>query len=165
QAVTLVENHDSQPGQSLESTVQSWFKPLAYAMILTREQGYPSVFYGDYYGTKGTSNREIPALVSKIDPLLKARKDFAFGKQNDYLDNQDIIGWTREGVSDRTKSGLATILSDGPGGSKWMYVGLQNKGEVWTDITGNNTKSVTINQDGYGQFFVNGGSVSVYRQQ
>jgi len=165
QAVTLVENHDSQPGQSLESTVQSWFKPLAYAMILTREQGYPSVFYGDYYGTKGTSNREIPALASKIDPLLKARKDFAFGKQNDYLDNQDIIGWTREGVSDRAKSGLATILSDGPGGSKWMYVGLQNKGEVWTDITGNNTKSVTINQDGYGQFFVNGGSVSVYRQQ
>ncbi len=73
------------------------FKPLAYAMILTREQGYPSVFYGDYYGTKGTSNREIPALASKIDPLLKARKDFAFGKQNDYLDNQDIIGWTREG--------------------------------------------------------------------
>lgn len=165
QAVTLVENHDSQPGQSLESTVQSWFKPLAYAMILTREQGYPSVFYGDYYGTKGTSNREIPALASKIDPLLKARKDFAFGKQNDYLDNQDVIGWTREGVSDRAKSGLATILSDGPGGSKWMYVGLQNKGEVWTDITGNNTKSVTINQDGYGQFFVNGGSVSVYRQQ
>lgn len=26
-AVTLVENHDSQPLQSLESVVESWFKP------------------------------------------------------------------------------------------------------------------------------------------
>ena len=38
-AVTLVENHDSQPGQSLESVVSPWFKPLAYAFILTRAEG------------------------------------------------------------------------------------------------------------------------------
>lgn len=51
-----------------------WFKPLAYAFILTRAEGYPSVFYGDYYGTKGNSNYEIPALKDKIDPILTARK-------------------------------------------------------------------------------------------
>ena len=49
-AVTFVDNHDTQLGQSLESWVQPWFKPLAYTFILTRKEGYPCVFYGDYYG-------------------------------------------------------------------------------------------------------------------
>ncbi|MDG5472721.1 alpha-amylase [Jeotgalibacillus sp. ET6] len=161
-AVTIVDNHDSQPGQSLESTVDAWFKPLAYAMIMTREQGYPNLFYGDFYGTKGSSNREIPNLSSKLTPILKARKDMAYGTQHDYLNHQDVIGWTREGVTDRSKSGLATILSDGPGGNKWMYVGKRNAGETWRDKTGNSSNTVTINSDGWGQFFVNGGSVSIY---
>ncbi|MBT2662100.1 alpha-amylase [Bacillus sp. ISL-45] len=164
-AVTLVENHDSQPGQSLESVVSTWFKPLAYALILTREQGYPSVFYGDYYGTKGNSGYEIPSLKSKIDPILTARKNYAYGVQHDYFDHWDIIGWTREGDGTRVKSGLATLITDGPGGSKWMNVGKQNAGEVWYDITGNRTNTVTINSDGWGQFYVNGGSVSVYVQK
>lgn len=164
-AVTIVDNHDSQPGQSLESTVANWFKPLAYATIMTRGQGYPTLFYGDYYGTKGTTNREIPNMSGSLQPILKARKDFAYGTQHDYINHQDVIGWTREGVTDRAKSGLATILSDGSGGSKWMYVGKQNAGEVWKDMTGNNGRLVTINADGWGEFFVNGGSVSIYTQQ
>ena len=49
-AVTLVDNHDTQPLQALESPVMDWFKPLAYAFILLREEGYPNVFYADYYG-------------------------------------------------------------------------------------------------------------------
>ncbi|KUP05265.1 alpha-amylase [Bacillus coahuilensis p1.1.43] len=164
-AVTIVENHDSQPGQALESTVQSWFKPLAYAFILTRQEGYPALFYGDYYGTKGTTSYEIPALGSKLDPLLQARKSYAYGSQHDYLNHWDIIGWTREGVSSRQKSGLATLITDGPGGNKWMYVGKQNAGETWKDMTGNRSDQVVINQDGWGNFYVNGGSVSVYVQQ
>ncbi|WP_408631599.1 alpha-amylase [Metabacillus kandeliae] len=164
-AVTFVDNHDTQPGQSLESTVQTWFKPLAYAFILTRESGYPDVFYGDIYGTKGTSGREIPSLKTKLDPLLQARKNFAYGTQHDYLDNQDVVGWTREGDSSKAKSGLATMITDGPGGSKRMYVGTQNAGEVWFDMTGNRSDTVTIGSDGYGTFNVNGGSVSVYVQR
>lgn len=39
-AVTFVDNHDTQPGQALESFVQAWFKPLAYALILLRDDGY-----------------------------------------------------------------------------------------------------------------------------
>ena len=38
-ALTLVENHDSQPLQSLESVVEAWFKPMAYALILLRRAG------------------------------------------------------------------------------------------------------------------------------
>ncbi|MGQ7115241.1 hypothetical protein ACUOFC_59035, partial [Escherichia sp. TWPC-MK] len=36
-AVTLVANHDTQPLQALEAPVEPWFKPLAYALILLRE--------------------------------------------------------------------------------------------------------------------------------
>ncbi len=45
QAVTFVENHDTQEGQALQSVVSDWFVPAAYAMILLRPQGYPCVFY------------------------------------------------------------------------------------------------------------------------
>jgi alpha-amylase len=161
-AVTFVDNHDTQPGQSLESFVQSWFKPIAYTYILTREQGYPCVFYGDYYGIP---SKNIPAMKTQLDKLLLARKNYAYGPQHDYFDHSDVVGWTREGDSSHAKSGLAAIVSDGPGGSKWMYVGKQHKGKVFYDMTGNRKDKVTINSDGYGQFHVNGGSYSVYIQQ
>jgi alpha-amylase len=158
-AVTFVDNHDTQPGQALTSFVQSWFKPLAYATILTREGGYPSVFYGDYYGIP---NNGVAALKTKIDPLLKARTSYAYGTQHDYFDHWDVVGWTREGDSSHAGSGLATVLSDGPGGSKRMYVGTSHAGQVWYDVTGNRTDKITIGSDGYGTFPCNGGSVSVY---
>ncbi|THH01455.1 hypothetical protein EW026_g1248 [Hermanssonia centrifuga] len=40
-AVTFVDNHDTQIGQTLESWVYSKFKLQAYALILLREQGHP----------------------------------------------------------------------------------------------------------------------------
>ena len=63
-----------------------------------------------------------------------------------------MIGWTREGDSVHANSGLATLISDGLGGAKWMDVGKNNAGEVWYDITGNQTNTVTINKDGWGSF-------------
>ena len=49
-AVTFVDNHDSQPGQSLES----WVEPLVQAAGLRADpaarDGYPCLFYGDYFG-------------------------------------------------------------------------------------------------------------------
>ena len=38
-AVTFVDNHDSQRGSSLESQIKDWFKPLAYGMILLMKEG------------------------------------------------------------------------------------------------------------------------------
>ena len=32
-AVTVVDNHDTQPLQALEAPVEPWFKPIAYALI------------------------------------------------------------------------------------------------------------------------------------
>lgn len=118
-SVTFIENHDTQPDRSDSHGAQvlDWFKPLAYAYTLTRQEGYPSVFYGDYYGTRssntaGPGTGKIKSLKSKLDPLLKARKDYAYGKQNDYLDSDDMIGWTREGLASKPNSGLATVMTD-----------------------------------------------------
>lgn len=38
-AVTLVDNHDTQIGEALESWIDPTFKPLAYALILFRGDG------------------------------------------------------------------------------------------------------------------------------
>ena len=163
-AVTLVENHDTQPLQALESPVDWWFKPLAYAIILLREQGYPCVFYADYYGaTYSDKGYDINLVaVPKLAELLAARRDFAYGPQHDFLDDPDVVGWTREGLYERDGSGLAVLLSDGPEGSKWMYVGHWHAGTTFYDYLGYRHETVVINEHGWGQFFVDGGSVSVW---
>nr|WP_243108385.1 alpha-amylase [Maliibacterium massiliense] len=115
-AVTFVDNHDTQIGQALESFVPAWFKPLAYALILLRKEGVPCVFYGDYYGIPHDNIPPAPHLKA----LLWARMHVAYGFQHDYFDHANIVGWTREGDDMHPSSGLAAVLSDGPGGSKRM---------------------------------------------
>ncbi len=160
-AVTLVENHDTQPCQSLASPVQDWFKPLAYAVILLRAEGYPNVFYADYFGASYTDCGTINLTSHKaaIDKLLAARHTYNYGPQVDYFDHWDVIGWTRKGDAGHPGA-MAVILSDGPGGSKWMDVGKANAS--FTDLTGNVAGTVTTNASGWGNFPVNGGSVSVW---
>lgn len=109
-AVTFVDNHDTQPNQALESTVQPWFKPVAYTIILLREAGYPCVFFADLFGLP---NDSIPA-VAELPLLMEIRRRFAYGAQHDYLDEADLAGWTREGDADDETSGLAVVLSNRP---------------------------------------------------
>ncbi|MGD1931469.1 MAG: alpha-amylase [Leptolyngbyaceae cyanobacterium] len=169
-AVTLVENHDTQPLQALESIVEAWFKPLAYAIILLREQGYPCVFYADYYGAHYTDQAPDGNVYEIwmdshrwiLDRLLFARKNFAYGPQYDYLDHFNTIGWTRLGTEHHPYA-LAVILSDGPSGSKWMEVGKRHK--VFFDITGHIKEPIYTNEHGWAEFRCNGGSVSVWVEQ
>ncbi len=49
-AVTFVDNHDTQVGQSLQSWIDGWFKVHAYSLILLRKAGVPVVFWGIYLG-------------------------------------------------------------------------------------------------------------------
>ena len=169
-AVTFVENHDSQPLQSLESVVENWFKPLAYALILLREAGYPCVFYGDYYGAKyqdrGRDGHEYEIVLeshrSIIDRLLQARREYAYGKQYDYFDHPNTVGWTRLGTPEHPSS-MAVVMGNGDAGTKWMETGKPNT--TYTDITGAITMSVITNQDGWGDFCCKGGSVSVWVPQ
>lgn len=76
-AVTFVDNHDSQWGSSLESAVEDWFKPSAYALILLMKEGYPCIFYGDYYGVSGNP----PMHRAIIDNLLEIRKTMLSGNK------------------------------------------------------------------------------------
>lgn len=157
-SVTFVDNHDSQPGQSLESWVRDWFKPHAYAMILLREAGYPCIFYGDFYGIDHDHIPPVNALI----PLLEARKRYALGPQRDYLDEKNIIGWTREGKPDSPGSGLAVLVCNGSGGRKKMVVGAGHAGQAFIDITGRHGEPTVLDSDGSGLFPVAAQSISVW---
>ena len=161
-AVTFVDNHDSQPGQSLESWVEDWFKPMAYALILLRQDGYPCVFYGDY---KGIPASKIKSKKRELDKLMKLRKTKAYGPQHDYFDDPNCIGWTREGDEEHKESGLAVVISDGTGGTKRMYIGKQFAGCHFSDAMGNAKYNIKIDEDGCGNFYVNRGAVAVWVQK
>ncbi len=150
QAVTFVDNHDTYR----EHPIQDWFKPLAYALILLRGEGYPCLFYPDYYGAPGRqSHRTV------LDQLLAVRRDHAYGEQRDYFDDGNVVGWTRLGDAEHPRA-IAVVLSDGPGGSKSMFV--NRPGARFRDSLGNVADTVTVGGDGNGQFRCNGGSVSVW---
>ena len=157
-AVTFVDNHDTQPGQALQSWIPSWFKEIAYSIILLRREGYPCIFYGDYYGIQHDNIEPMENLKT----LLLLRRDRAYGEQVDYFDDKNIIGFTRLGDDDHYKSGMAVIISDKYEGSKRMYVGTKFAGERFFVALGNREDEITIGEDGFGDFIVNGGSVSVY---
>lgn len=168
-SITLVDNHDSQPLQALESPIEQWFKPLAYALILLRIDGLPCVFYPDLYGAKYTDKGadgndydiELP-IVPELEQLLIARKNNAYGEQYDYFDHDTCIGWTRLGTEDRNKSGLAVVLSNGDSGTKAMEMGRNHIGKHFVDLLGNCDEDVVINKSGWGEFFCKAGSVSVW---
>lgn len=159
QAVTFVDNHDSQPNQSLESFVEPWFKPIAYGVILLRKEGYPVLFYGDYYGIKGEN--PIESHREMIDKLLYAKKQYAYGDQTDYFDHGNCIGWTRSG-NEEHPTGCAIVISNSEAGYKDMFVGKEKKGFVYEDYLGHCKETVTIDEEGNGHFLVEGGSISVW---
>ena len=160
-AVTFVDNHDTQRGQALESTVEEWFKPAAYALILLREDGLPCLFYGDYYGIEGEFAQENFQEI--LDTLLYARKDLAYGEQTDYFDDPNCIGWTRSGNEDGAP--LAVTISNDAANSKSMEIGSDWAVQAFYDILGNCSDTVTIDEDGWGDFPVSEKSVSVWTIQ
>lgn len=168
-AVTFVENHDSQPLQALESVVEPWFKPLAYAVILLRRQGYPCVFHADYFGAEYTDRGRdgndhkivMPSHRFLIDKFLHARKHFGHGEQLDYFDHWNRVGWTRLGDAEHPRA-MAVLMSDGTEGTKWMDV--RRRDARFSDLTGHVAEPVTTNADGWGEFRCKGGSVSVWVQ-
>ena len=157
-AVTFVDNHDTQLGQALESWIPTWFKEIAYSIILFNRNGYPCIFYGDYYGIQ---HDDIPPMEN-LKTLMLLRKDKAYGEQVNYFDNPDIVGFTRLGDDNHYKSGMAVIISDKYDGSKRMYVGKNFAGDKFTDALGHREDEIIIDEEGFGNFVVNGGQVSVY---
>lgn len=156
--VTFVENHDSQPGQSLESPVDDWFKPHAYALILLREAGYPCVFYGDY---AGTGDESVPPFGPILDKLMLLRRSFAKGKQDEYFEKKNCIGWVRTS-EDRDTAPMAVILSNGERESLKMFVGKASAGDIYADYLGHLEDKIQIDDEGFGEFPVAERSVSCW---
>ena len=157
-AVTFVDNHDTQPGQALESFVDRWFKPAAYSLILLRNEGYPCVFYGDFYGIPHNNIEPLEELKT----ILSLRKEKAYGEQTDYFDNSNFIGWTRRGDKEHLKSGLAVVISNSFDGEKRMYIGEEFAESIFIDSLNNCEDEVIIDNEGYGNFKVKARSTSIW---
>ena len=155
QAVTFVDNHDSQPGQSLDSWVEGWFKEIAYALILFRKDGYPCIFAGDYYGLKGEVKSE--PLKAMLDKMMKIRKKYNHGDQDDYFDHPQVVGWVRRGET----SPLVVLISIKDMAEKQMFVGKEEAKARYVDLSGKN-EDVIIDEEGNGVFTVGPGSVTYW---
>ena len=161
-AVTFVDNHDTEPGQALESWILDWFKPLAYTLTLLRKDGFPCVFYGDYYGIP---EKDVAPKDDILRKLLALRKYYAYGEQYDYFNDKNVVGFTRLGDYEHHDSGLAVVMSDARGGGIQMNVGKNLANTVFYDCTGNLSETVYVDNDGNGIFYCKDGSVSIWIKQ
>jgi len=143
-AVTFVDNHDTirDPNNAVVND-----KLLAYAFILTSE-GYPSVFWQDYFNLKlagrGTANG--------IAALIKAHEGYAGGTTTVLYADHDLYVMQRNGFA--TQPGLILVLNnrgDGWDGSSvttkwqtkrltpiawWGRDDLSKPADQWTDLNG-----------------------------
>ena len=158
-AVTFVDNHDTEPGQALESWIPDWFKPHAYALTLLRKDGLPCVFYGDYYGIE---DKSVTPKNEVLHKLLRVRKYFAYGEQVDYFNDENVIGFCRRGDYDHPESGVAVVMTDSRGGCVHMNMGKDLANSVFYDCTGNLEETVYVDHEGNGIFYCKDGSVSVW---
>jgi alpha-amylase len=167
-AITFVDNHDTQPLQSLQSTVDYWFKPHSYALILLREQGIPCVFYPVVYEAKYNDKKDGEDVyielnsVPCVQAMIQVRHYLAYGMQRDYFDHPNTVGWTREGNPRKHFSGCAVLMTNGSAGDKHMEIGKRHAGKIFVDLCGNHQEKVMIDKSGWGQFHVNDASVSVW---
>jgi len=161
-SVTFVDNHDSQPGQALESFVEGWFKKVAYGLILLRKDGYPCVFYGDYYGINGKN--PIEGQQEMINQLLEIRKKYAYGKQDTYMENKNLIGWVRHG-DDEHPGSLAVVVSTGEMATLSMFVGEDQAGKTYIERTGENENEIEIDENGFGNFEVGPGTLTCWTEK
>ncbi|RYY56595.1 MAG: alpha-amylase [Chitinophagaceae bacterium] len=168
-AVTFVDNHDTQPLQSLEEFTEQWFKPHAYALILLRKGGFPCVFFPDVYGTeycgqnKGATDCEIciPPL-NELPALMDARRYHAYGEQVDYFDDPNCIGWTRAGHPGIPGSGLVVLVSNASATkSKLMRLPEAFSGKELVNIF-DAADRVLLNETATGTFMVAPGKVAVW---
>ena len=127
-------------------------------MILLRQGGVPCVFYGDYYGIPHDG---IDPVGPQLETMLRLRRELALGEQTDYLDDFNIIGWTRAGEETAPGSGCAVLLSDGPGGQKEMCMARSLRAQClptcWAAAGGSHAGRKRL-----WHLPVNGGSVSVW---
>lgn len=157
--VTFVDNHDSQPEQSLESWVEFWFKPHAYAAILLDKEGYPCVFYGDLFGVRGP--KEQNGHYDMIQMLSDIRVHHAYGNQIDIYQSEHTIGWIRLGDQEHSKK-LVVVLNNYEDDELFVQFDTQYMPKSFHQIFGDNVERIEVSQDGHARFPVSGKSIAIY---
>lgn len=153
-AVTFVDNHDSQPLQALESPVEDWFKPLAYALVLLRREGMPCVFVADYDGATYIEQRwgELPVDIrmtsfrSLLDVLLGLRRELGDADQLDHFGHPNVVGWVRRGP----RLVVAVLMSNGDEGRARMPIG--RPGLEMREVTGSEHPALVTDEHGAAEF-------------
>jgi alpha-amylase len=157
--VTFVDNHDSQPHQSLESWVEFWFKPHAYASILLQKEGYPCVFYGDLFGVGGPSEQQ--GHYDMIQMLSDIRLHHAYGDQMDIYQSEHTIGWIRQGDQDHPQK-LVVVLNNHESDELFIQFDTQYMPKCFKQIFGDKDHLIEVNEDGTAYFAVSGKSIAIY---
>ena len=119
--------------------------------------------YGAHYKDYDREGNEQEIFLNKVDGiegLLKARKDNAYGIQRDYFEDANCLGWVREGNDEY--SGCAVVLSNKDAYEKPMEMGEKYVGKTFFDLLGRFEDKVVINENGWGNFPVPAGNVSVW---
>ncbi len=160
-AVTFVDNHDSQPGQALESWIDDWFKPMAYATILLRKDGYPCIFAGDYYGIEGDEHNR--GHFDFINQLIKLRQEYVFGDQQDLFQDERCIGWILHG-NDEHPGKTVVGLNSGAAAELHVDMGSEWAGRQFSSQLDKNMPPVTLDEAGGANFPVPAGGLSIWTE-
>lgn len=160
-AVTFVDNHDTQPGQSLESTVADWFKPIAYALILLRQDGYPCVFLPDWLG-HDHDERPLASHGFLIERMIAARRSHGYGDQHDAAPSATCLAWVRTGDAEHPGS-MVVVLSSADADAATLCAYAADA--QFVDVTGHIDAVVTTDGEGTGTFPCPAGSLSVWVQR
>lgn len=169
-AVTIVANHNTRPLQSLEAPVEAWFKPLACALILLREQGLPAVFYPDLFGASyedeggdgETYHIDMPA-IRELEALIRARQLYAHGVQTEWFDHTNCAAFAHSGTEKLPV--CVVIMSNGDEREKNLPLGARFADKNWRDFLGHREETATSDDEGNALFRCNAGSVSVWGLQ
>lgn len=152
-ACAFVDNHDTQPTQSLESWIQPWFKLHAYSLILLRNFLSPCVFYGDVYGIT-YSNIEP---VKHLEELIWIRSHILGDEIEDQFNDRNCVGWLVKAIHP-----ILVVMTNGVASFKEFYVhGFE--GHTFIDIVSLNT--VIIDENSYGKFNCLSGSCSIFIEE
>lgn len=192
-AATFVENHDYEYGRAYESHVEEWFKPLAYAYILLRQNGYPCVFFPDYYGSVNWNeperrwHRAQKSEGGYLDLLLKLRKQFALGEER-YYENKNVVGWVRMGFVPGAKGAMAVVINNAYNRIEAisMNTGRSNKrfyhlatikttedgflvvrggGANRYEVYGDKAEGLWTDENGWADFLADGGTTAIWIEE
>lgn len=151
-SVVFVDNHDTQPGQALDTWVDGWFKTSAYACILLHEADLPCVFWGDLKGLKKPKTEPVPLLEEMIWIRQHLLSDHATAL---FDEDPQKACWIMRG-----EHPVLVIFSIGDGKSKSILFD-ELKGKTFIDIADPNKKTV-MDRNGWGTFSCYAGCCSIY---